>query len=205
MKPWFCLIIRIGQGALKFALGGALIFAVAGLSEGALAGGVISLILLPTDKHLAAAIVANALIIGTGTGFFGGLLGFTLMGVRESIRAELHPDHLRYQPPDEPFWNCTRSALWASAMLGLGGALTGAACGGIWLLLNPPDAMAPRFDFEIVALLIGSGIGAATGFLAGLLTGTLAPHSVQTARRRVKEWRQIMKASWQEARMERQQ
>lgn len=202
MKPWFCLIIRIMQGALNFAIGGALIFAVAGLSEGALAGGLISLILLPTDKTLAAAIVTNALIIGTGTGFFGGLLGFTLMGVRESICAELHPDHLRYQPRDEPFWNCTRSALWASATLGLGGALTGAVCGGIWALLHSSDATAPRFDYEIMSLLIGSGIGATIGFFAGLLTGTLAPHSVQVARRRVKEWRQIIRTSWQDAQAE---
>lgn len=204
MKLWFWLLLRIGRGALIFALGGALVFVVAGLAEGALAGGAVAFILLPGDKVLAAEVFSNAIMIGTGTGLVSGLVGFTIAGCIQSARAELRPYQFRYQPRDAPFWNCVRSALWASAMLALGGALTGAACGGLWAILHEGASVgtsgAPRFDYEIVCLLTGSAVGAITGFCAGVLTGALAADSVQTARQRIKAWRHALLDSWHAAR-----
>jgi hypothetical protein len=208
MKPWLWLVVRIGQGTLSFALGGVLVFAVAGLVEGALAGAVVALILLPTDKTLAAAVVTDAILIGTIIGIISGLTGYGIAGLLQSVRAELHYYHpaRRYQPRDAPFWDCTRSALWASATLGFGGALTGAVCGGLWAFLIQPTSVLPstmpRAGYEILCLLSGGAAGAALGFLAGVLIGALASDSVQTARQRVKSWREAVFHFAQSARTE---
>ena len=204
MKLWFWLLLRMGHSALIFTLGGALIFVVVGLTEGALAGGAVAFILLPGDKALATRVFSNAIVIGTGTGLVSGFVGFAVAGCIQSACAELRPYQFRYKPRDAPFWNCVRSALWASAMLGLGGALTGAVCGGLWAIL--PSGVStgtpgmPRFDYEIVCLLTGSAVGAIIGFCAGVLTGALAADSVQTARQRIKAWRHALADSWQTAR-----
>jgi gas vesicle protein len=202
MKPWFWLITRIGRGALAFALGGTLIFAVAGLVEGCLLGLIISFLLMPLDDKMAPVMAVNIVVIGTFAGFLSGWLGFMLAGLNHSMRTELRPFQFRYQPRDAPFWNCVRSALWASAMLASGGALTGAVCGVLWALLTHPDAVASRLPYEMMCLAIGSEAGAVIGFFAGVLTGALAPHSVQMARQRVKAGRQAIVDSWQAAQAE---
>lgn len=204
MKLWLYLMCRAGRSALIFTLGGTLIFIVAGLAEGALAGGAVAFILLPGDKALAATVMNHAIVIGAGTGLVSGLMAFGIAGCIQAVQAELRPYQFRYMPRDAPFWNCVRSALWASAMLGLGGALTGAVCGGGWAILHADASTgaftALRFTYEIVCLLIGSAVGATVGFFAGVLTGALAPHSVQMARQRIKTGRQALLNCWQAAR-----
>lgn len=202
LRPEFYVLSGMVRGALSYALGGALIFAVAGLVEGCLLGAVIVCILMPLDDKTAPLLAANILINGAVAGFLSGFSGFAIAGIIQAVRAAVRPSQFRYQPPDAPFWNCVRSALWASAMLGLGGAFTGAVSGELWAVLTLSDAVASRFACEMLSLAIGSEIGAIIGFFTGVLLGALAPHSVQTTRQRIKAYRHAAFASWQARRTE---
>lgn len=203
---WVWLIFRVAQGTVGYCLGGALTFAVAGLAEGFIAGALLALILWPSDKFLATQVVSVALSLGACTGFISGLFAFTMAGFIQTLRAEFHHHYLLHHhiPRDAAFWNCMRSALWASANFALAGAVTGGFGGTLWGFLNPPSTpFAPQtLDYETLYILNGSAIGAAAGYLAGVTVGALAPNSVQIARRRLREWRETAFRVWHQARTE---